>query len=275
MQIISYKSVLVALSVFLIVGCKTNKYAATEKIYKEKAKQYAKTIEATPPVGQLYDSLEANNQQWVGSVNFGIRKANFVILHHTAQDSLGQTIKTFHSTRAGTSSHYVVSRDGKVVQMVNDYLRANHAGSSKWGKDTDLNSSSIGIELDNNGTTDPWPDAQINSLIKLLTTLKAKYAIPTANFIGHSDIAPKRKPDPANFPWKKLADRGFGYWYDEVLQNPPVDFNPEQALKLMGYDTSDMKSAIIGFKRHFIQTDITPKLTPVDILVLYNVYSKY
>jgi N-acetylmuramoyl-L-alanine amidase len=275
MQIINYKPILLALSVFLFVGCKTSKYAATEKIYKQKAKDFGKTISTTPPVGQLYDSLEANNQQWVGSVNFGIRKANFVILHHTAQDSLGQTIKTFHSTKAGTSSHYVVSRDGKVVQMVNDYLRANHAGAGKWGKDTDLNSSSIGIELDNNGTTDPWPDAQINSLIKLLTTLKKKYNIPTANFIGHSDIAPKRKPDPANFPWKKLADRGFGYWYDEVLQNPPVDFNPEQALKLMGYDTSDMKAAIVGFKRHFIQTDISPKLTPVDILVLYNVYSKY
>ncbi|WP_316844732.1 N-acetylmuramoyl-L-alanine amidase [Pedobacter psychrodurus] len=265
-----------ALSLLLILSaCGSSKYAATEKIYKEKAKDFSKIIGTTPPVGQLYDSLEATNQSWVGSVNFGIRKPNFVVIHHTAQDSLAQTIKTFFSTKAGTSAHYVISRDGKVVHMVNDYLRANHAGISKWGKDTDLNSSSIGIELDNNGLTDPWPDAQINSLIKLLTTLKKTYNIPTANFIGHADIAPKRKNDPKNFPWKKLADKGFGYWYEDVLKNPPVDFNTEMALKYMGYDTSNLAAAITAFKIHFIQSDITSTLTPVDVLVLYNVYTKY
>jgi len=262
-------------SVFLWSSCGSSKYAATEKIYKQKTKDFAKIITSTPPVGQLYDPVEGTNQTWVGSVNFGIRKPNFVIIHHTAQDSLAQTIKTFHSTKAGTSAHYVISRDGKVVQMVNDYLRSNHAGVSKWGKDTDLNSSSIGIELDNNGTTDPWPDAQINSLLKLLATLKKNYNIPAANFIGHSDIAPKRKPDPNNFPWKKLAEKGFGFWYDDVLKNPPADFNTTNALKLMGYDTSDLGATITAFKRHFIQSDLTPKLTPVDILVLYNVYTKY
>jgi len=273
---IVYKSIVLFLfSSVLLVSCGTNKYAATEKIYKDKAKDFAKTIRNTPPEGQIYDSSEVSNQNWIASVNFGIRKPNFVIIHHTAQDSLEQTIKTFHSVKAGTSAHYVIGRTGKVVHMVNDYLRANHAGVGKWGKDTDLNSSSIGIEMDNNGLTDIWTDAQINSLIKLLTTLKKKYNIPTANFIGHADIAPKRKPDPANFPWKKLADKGFGYWYDEVLKNPPVDFDSANALKLMGYDTSDLNAAIVAFKRHFIQSDLSPALTPVDVLVLYNVYSKY
>jgi len=265
-----------AFSLILILSaCGSSKYAATEKIYKDKAKDFSKIISTTPPVGQLYDSLGATNQSWVGSVNFGIRKPNFVVIHHTAQDSLAQTIKTFFSTKAGTSAHYVISRDGKVVHMVNDYLRANHAGLSKWGKDTDLNSSSIGIELDNNGLTDPWPDAQINSLIKLLATLKKTYGIPTANFIGHADIAPKRKNDPKNFPWKKLADKGFGYWYDDILKNPPADFNSEMALRYIGYDTSNLPAAITAFKIHFIQSDITPTLTPVDILVLYNIYLKY
>jgi N-acetylmuramoyl-L-alanine amidase len=261
--------------VLILSACGSSKYAATEKIYKEKAKDFSKIINTTPPVGQLYDSLEASNQEWIGSVNFGIRKPNFVVIHHTAQDSLAQTVKTFFSTKAGTSAHYVISRDGKVVHMVNDYLRANHAGVSKWGKDTDLNSSSIGIELDNNGLTDPWPDAQINSLLKLLATLKKTYGIPTANFIGHADIAPKRKNDPKNFPWKKLADKGFGYWYGDVLKNPPVDFNTEMALKYIGYDTSNLPAAITAFKIHFIQSDITPTLKPVDVLVLYNVYMKY
>ena len=256
-------------------ACKVKKYAVTEKIYKDKAKDFAKIISAVPPVGQIYDTLNSQNQEWIASVNFGIRKPNFVIIHHTAQDSLAQTVKTFQLARAQVSAHYVIGRDGKVVHMVNDYLRAYHAGVGKWGKDTDINSSSIGIELDNNGLTDPWPDAQINSLLKLLATLKKEYNIPTANFIGHADIAPGRKPDPAHFPWKKLADKGFGYWYDEILQNPPADFNTEMALRYIGYDTTKLGAAINAFKIHFIQTDTSTTLTPIDILVLYNVYLKY
>ena len=274
-QSTKYLSIFFLTVATLLSACSTKKYAVTEKIYKNKARDFSDIISSTPPKGQLYDSLNAVNQEWIGSVNFGIRKPNFVVIHHTAQNSLTQTVKTFFSTTAGTSAHYVISRDGKVVHMVNDYLRANHAGVSKWGKDTDLNSSSIGIELDNNGTTDVWPDAQINSLIKLLATLKKTYNIPVANFIGHADIAPKRKNDPRNFPWKKLADAGFGYWYDNILKNPPLDFNTEMALKYIGYDTSNLPAAITAFKIHFIQSDITPKLTPVDILVLYNVYTKY
>lgn len=270
----NHSTLLIIFSIF-VSACSTNKYAVTEKIYKEKAKGFSKVILAAPPEGQLYDSINAANQQWIGSVNFGIRKPNFVIIHHTAQDSLNQTIKTFHSTRAGTSAHYVIGRDGKVVHMVNDYLRANHAGISKWGKDTDLNSSSIGIELDNNGIGDVWQDAQINSLIKLLATLKKTYNIPTANFIGHADIAPGRKNDPKNFPWKRLADKGFGFWYDEVLKNPPADFDTEKALRYIGYNTANLPAAIEAFKIHFIQSDITKTLTPVDILVLYNIYNKY
>lgn len=274
-KISKFSSSFFLVSAMFLTACTTNKYAATEKIYKQKAKGFSEIINATPPVGQLYDSLSATNQQWTGSVNFGIRKPNFVVIHHTAQDSLNQTIKTFHSTKAGTSAHYVIGRDGKVVHMVNDYLRANHAGISKWGKDTDLNSSSIGIELDNNGVGDVWQDAQINSLIKLLATLKKAYNIPTANFIGHADIAPGRKNDPKNFPWKKLADKGFGFWYDQVLKNPPADFDTEKALRYIGYNTTNLPAAIEAFKIHFIQTDISKKLTPVDVLVLYNLYLKY
>ncbi|PST85312.1 N-acetylmuramoyl-L-alanine amidase [Pedobacter yulinensis] len=263
-----------AIAALALAGCGSGKYAATEKVYKKKAREISEIVRATPPKEQAVENFSPEQQWWVGSVNFGIRKPNYVVIHHTAQDSLEQTIKTFHSTRAAVSSHYVVSRDGKIVQMVNDYLRANHAGIGKWGNNTDLNSSSIGIELDNNGR-EPWPDAQINSLITLLETLKKRYNIPQANFIGHADLAPKRKPDPANFPWHKLAYKGFGFWYDKILKNPPADFKPEIALKLMGYDTRDLPAAIVAFKRHFVQKDLSAALTPLDKLILYNVYEKY
>src|SRR5690606_17588638 len=112
--------------------------------------------------------------------------------------------------KVGVSSHYVISRDGKIVQMVNDLYRAHHAGLGRWGNDTDMNSSSIGIELDNNGTTDPWPAAHIESLIALLDYLKDTYNSPRGYLIGHMEYAPSRKIDPHNFPWERLAEAGLG-----------------------------------------------------------------
>jgi N-acetylmuramoyl-L-alanine amidase len=262
------------LPLVVLSACSTNKYAATNKIYKDKSKGFADIIEAMPPVGQSLDSIAPENQSFVGSVNFGIRKPNFVVIHHTAQTSLDQTIKTFIIPRTQVSAHYVVSRDGKVVQMVNDYLRSQHAGLGKWGNDTDLNSSSLGIELDNNGD-EPYSDAQIRSLLSLLGTLKKRYNIPTANFIGHADIAPKRKPDPNKFPWKILADKGYGLWYDTVLKMPPATFDPVIALRIIGYDTSNLNAAVTAFKRHFLPTETTPEITPAFKLVLFNLYPKY
>jgi len=259
----------------LLASCAGGKYAKTEKVYKEQAKEFSKLYKQSPVTGQL-EKVNVKEQQWIASINFGIRKPNFVVIHHTAQDSLGQTIRTFHSAKAGVSSHYVVGRDGKVVQMVNDLYRAHHAGLGKWGNDTDLNSSSIGIELDNNGTTDPWTDAQINALAQLLTYLKNTYKIPQANFIGHMDLAPTRKNDPSRFPWKKLADQGFGFWYDDYLETPPADFNPKMALRIIGYDVSNLDAAIKAFKIHYIQQDVnTAFLGENDLKVLYSIYKKF
>lgn len=265
--------VFIACSVFM-PSCSTNKYAETDKVYKKLAKNFSKTIRATPPTDQKIDSLN-NEQFFVGTVNMGIRKPNYVIIHHTAQESTAQTLKTFTLTKTAVSAHYVVGRDGKVYQMVNDYLRAQHAGIGKWGNVTDMNSCSIGIEMDNNGTTDIWTEAQINSLCALLATLKKKYSIPTANFIGHADYAPTRKPDPNNFPWKTLAKKGFGLWYDDELQLPPADFDTTSALRIIGYDVKNLGAAITAFKRHFVGTDLTPQLTEPDKLILYNLYKKY
>ena len=256
------------------ISCKSSKYAKTDKVYRNLANGYAEIIKSAPPLNQAIDSMSAENQSWVGSVNFGIRRANFVILHHTAQDSAAQTLQTFTIPRTQVSAHYVVGRDGKVIQMVNDYLRAQHAGESRWGNNTDLNSSSLGIELDNNGN-EPYSDQQINSLYILLATLKKKYGIPTANFIGHADIAPARKPDPNNFPWKNLAEKGYGLWYDDSLEVAPMDFDSTIALRIIGYDVRNMEAAIVAFKRHFIQVDISPVLTVWDKSVLYNLYKKY
>src|SRR5277367_1884188 len=124
-------------------------YAVTNKYYNDKTKGFVKTIQK-----QLPDSLTDSTgtlipSAWVGTVNFGIRRPNYVIIHFTAQDSVQQTLKTFTVTTTQTSAHYVIAKNGKVFHMVNDYLRANHAGVGKWGSVTDMNSCSIGIEIDN------------------------------------------------------------------------------------------------------------------------------
>lgn len=289
----------------LLAACSTNRYAATNKIYTQQVKEVAETIrqplpapETPPAPKELPTETEdvapvlpsgspasphvlgdtkglRKDVDWVGAIHFDLRKPNYVIIHHTAQDSVAQTIRTFTLPHTKVSSHYVISRDGQVYQMLNDYLRGWHAGASKWGSLTDLNSVAIGIELDNNGK-EPFPDAQINSLITLLDTLKSNYNIPTPNFIGHGDVSPGRKVDPsAHFPWKRLAAYGFGLWPDEELVTPPEGFNPTDALRIIGYDTSNLPAAIAAFKRRYIQSDLTPTLTLYDQSVLYNLYLKH
>ncbi len=120
------------------------------------------------------------------------------------------------------------------------------------------------------------PEAQMNSLLTLLDRLKKAYSIPTSNFIGHGDIAPTRKNDPNwRFPWKLLAEKGFGYWFDNPANNTlPPNFNHLQALRIIGFDMKDTTAAIVGFKRHWLQ-DTTKGLNTEQLKVLYQLSKKY
>ncbi len=269
--------------------CTPQRYATTNKIYRQQVKVLAAQIQeplpyVTPRLVATYDSAgiptvsevpqTKREAQWIASIHFNLRKPNYVIIHHTGQDSVDQTLQTFTVPHTEVSAHYVIGRDGEVYQMLNDYVRAWHAGAGTWGSLTDMNSISLGVELDNNGK-EPFSEPQIHSLLTLLDTLKQRYNIPTANFIGHADIAPSRKVDPsALFPWKRLAERGFGLWPDEVLMTPPDGFNPEDALRIIGYDTSNLDAAIKAFKLHYIQTEVNAELTDYDLSVLYSLYKK-
>lgn len=252
-----------------------NPYAATNKKYREQANRMAKNISRIPADSLLSDSMKVP-QQWVGTVNFSLRKPSFVIIHHTAQKSCEETLKTFTLERTQVSAHYVICKDGTLYHMLNDYLRAWHAGNSKWGGMSDINSSSIGIEIDNDGK-DIFTEAQINVLLGLLAKLKKTHGIPSANFIGHSDIAPTRKVDPnVNFPWKRLADNGFGLWYSDTTNTiVPADFNPKTALRIIGYDISNYPAAVEAFRRHFTTIDGKGELTEPEKKVLFVLMGKY
>lgn len=274
---LTINSLLSAALIILLTAtsCGGGKYAATEKIYKKKLKQLQTEVLAQPASQQI-GAMPAPDKEWIASVNFGIRKPNYVMIHHTAQNSTEQTIRTFQLERTQVSAHYVIGRDGKIVQMVNDYLRAHHAGAGLWANSTDLNSSSIGIELDNNGTSDPWTENQMASLITLLQQLKSNYNIPQQNFIGHMDFAPVRKNDPSRFPWERLAKEGFGFWYDTTLPTVPDDFDIKVGLRVIGYDIKNLDAAIKGFKHHYIQENSnSATLSEKEKQILYNIYTKY
>ncbi len=254
----------------ILYACAHNPYKTTNKSYKKQLKGYVELMRKYP----VHDSV-TSSPYWVGTTNFDMRRPNFVIIHHTAQNSCDQTLKTFTLERTKVSAHYVICKDGTVYHMLNDNLRAWQAGISKWGNNTDINSSSIGIELDNNGF-EYFTGPQINSLLQLLGRLKRAYGIPSANFIGHGDVAPGRKVDPNwRFPWKQLADSSFGYWYTDTTNViVPPHFDHLQALRIIGYDLKDTAAAIASFKRHWLQ-DTTLGFNEGQYKVLYQVSRQF
>lgn len=99
------------------------------------------------------------------------RHIKYIIIHYTGMKNQKVAIKRLQSKVAKVSVHYVLSKKGRVYRMVNDKHIAWHAGISKWGKDINLNSNSIGIELVNNGK-EGYPKKQINKLVLLIKYLK-------------------------------------------------------------------------------------------------------
>ncbi len=189
------------------------------------------------------------------SPNFGERRPNYVIIHHTTNDTAEQAVATLTHPLKQVSAHYLIARDGRIVYLVDELKRAWHAGDSYWGGNRDINSSSIGIELDNNGS-EPFADAQINALIALLADLKLRWNIPAANVLGHGDVAPGRKMDPsALFPWPRLAAAGFGLWCDPPYDPAPAGADDVLLLAALGYDVSRPAAAVAAFKRRYATED--------------------
>jgi len=212
---------------------------------------------------------------WVASPNFDLRRPQYVILHHTTNDTAAQALATLTNPERMVSAHYLVGRDGTVYQLVDERYRAWHAGASRWGADSDINSASIGIELDNNGH-EPYPQAQLDALLALLADLKWRHDIPRENFLGHGDVAPGRKVDPgALFPWKLLAERGFGMWCDAPSGTLPLDASDpglrrgdQDLLSRVGYDATNPDAAIRAFNRHFMALEDEPALSPEGRAIL-------
>jgi len=100
------------------------------------------------------------------------------------------------------SSHYLIRRDGSLVEYVPPEKRAWHAGESSWKCRSRCNDFSIGVELE--GSDDvPFSEPQYETLIALARRLTERFG--RLDLAGHSDIAPGRKTDPGPwFDWERL-----------------------------------------------------------------------
>jgi N-acetylmuramoyl-L-alanine amidase len=139
----------------------------------------------------------------------GGKDIDTIVLHHTASNNGASDLAWMRNPKSEVSAHYMIDRDGKVYQLVNDQKRAWHAGKGELhGVPSDINGRSIGIEIVNLGDgKTPFTDAQYKSLTQLTGYLKQEYKVPMKNIVGHADVAvPKgRKNDPApNFDWNRL-----------------------------------------------------------------------
>ena len=213
--------------------------------------------------------------EWLPSPNHNSRRPQLIVIHHTAEKSFDISLKVLQTENSGgpVSSHYLIGRDGRLAQLVSDDHRAYHAGGGTWGPYRDLNSISIGIELDNTGF-EPFADAQIDKLLLLLEDITKRFNIPRTNVVAHADVDPIRKQDPSGFfPWQRLADRGFGLWPDATLGDPPSGFDGWLALRLLGYAQKDPAATLRAFHLHYHHADAT-ELDEQDRRILFNLQTK-
>lgn len=192
------------------------------------------------------------------SPNFDERQSpvNMVVLHYTGMVDAASAIARLTDSEAKVSAHYLIAEDGQVVRMVDERLRAWHAGQSFWRGITDVNSASVGIEIVNPGHElgyRPFPEAQMAALLPLLNEIVGRHNVAPANVVGHSDVAPARKVDPGElFDWERLARHGLALKRPQASADPHwTDGGTLLALERFGYDVSDREAALRAFQRRF------------------------
>ncbi len=196
----------------------------------------------------------------IASPNWNERQLpiSMVVLHYTEMKPVESAIERMCDPHAEVSAHYCITEEGEVIRLVPEEKRAWHAGLSYWRGHRDVNSASIGIELDHPGHAlgyRGFADAQIEALVPLLNRIVLAHDIPRANVVGHSDVAPARKIDPGElFPWDRLAEYRLCLQRPEKLElGDPFDNDGAfyLALERFGYDITDGHKAVEAFQRRW------------------------
>jgi len=233
-------------------------------------------------------------------------RIQFIVVHYTATDNLG-SIKELTSSRV--SSHFLVldEEDNKIYSLVPLEQRAWHAGASSFRGRTNINDTSVGIEIVSDGIAkeyrnNPYPlydhyvefkPIQIEKTAQIIKYVAEKYNIPAKNIVAHSDIAPGRKKDPgAKFPWKELYDKyNIGAWYDEADKQAFMNeekFNAtsireiKDELRKYGYEVNrleewdkESKNVVYAFQLHFNPKNLTGEMDLETFAILKALNKKY
>jgi N-acetylmuramoyl-L-alanine amidase len=219
---------------------------------------------------------------WHSSPNYNPRREagrpDLIILHYTGMEDAQAARDWLCNPHSGVSCHYLIDEEGAITQMVDEELRAWHAGVSGWKGASDINSRSIGIEIHNPGHElgyRNFPQVQIEAVIALCRDIIARHEIQPQGVLAHSDVAPVRKIDPGEkFPWRLLHEAGVGHWVEPEAvgeggqglkqgdEGPEVDAFRAQ-LSLYGYDVASsgpfdrsMQTVVSAFQRHFRQEQV-------------------
>lgn len=218
----------------------------------------------TPLVDRLYPSPNVEPRRITGP-------PTMLILHYTGLIDIDKAIDWLSRPESKVSCHYVITAEGEIVQMVAERERAWHAGLSSWLGETDVNSASIGIEIDNPGHEHglpAFPPRQMQAVAALSRDIIRRNAIRPERVLAHSDVAPQRKIDPGErFDWAWLAGEGVGHWVAPppvVSDGPPAEIDEpgivalQRLLVRYGYDVRAdgmldpaARKVIAAFQRHF------------------------
>lgn len=193
------------------------------------------------------------------SPNFNDRaegsRIDWIIVHYTDLPTFQESLEILISDKSQVSAHYLVGESGEVFQLVDEDKRAWHAGQSYWRGVRDLNSHTIGIEIQNPGHSHGYrdfPQIQIDAVMQLCKDIQKRHHMGKDCLWGHADIAPARKQDPGHlFPWEYFAKEGLGLW---PLKDNNKTISENEALNLLskiGYDPDFPQESILAFQRHF------------------------
>jgi N-acetylmuramoyl-L-alanine amidase len=185
------------------------------------------------------------------------QSVQFIVLHYTAMKTAEAAIERLCDPASQVSSHYVVDEAGVIYRLVPEDKKAWHAGVSHWDGKTDLNVSSVGIEIANPGNVD-FPRAQMDAVLALSLDIARRHKVRPFYVVGHSDIAPDRKQDPGElFDWQYLAANKLGVWPSPTAQDYKTsaswgDSQVSGALVRLGFRPGvDLTILLKAFQRHF------------------------
>ena len=282
---------------FLMVAC-----SSTEKVVSSSSRGSSVSRNQTTVKNIGKFQVDSNSYVATGKNE----RIQFIVVHYTATDNLG-SIKELTSSRV--SSHFLVldEDDNKIYSLVPLEQRAWHAGASSFRGRTNINDTSVGIEIVSDGIAkeyrnNPYPlydhyvefkPIQIEKTAQIIKYVAEKYNIPAKNIVAHSDIAPGRKKDPgAKFPWKELYDKyNIGAWYDEADKQAFMNeekFNAtsireiKDELRKYGYEVNrldewdkESKNVVYAFQLHFNPKNVTGEMDLETFAILKALNKKY